>query len=112
MIPKPYHVGNIRHKITLPVFMRCLIDSRFTGMRSTSAHSCDSRHGITISPLTLTSFLRRSDIPLDKISGCSYAFAVETDRGTRAIPIGATGISRHGHVPTTEMEQPKRMHTA
>ena len=71
-----------------------IVDSRFTGLRSTSAHGPDLRHVITLFPFTIPSCFPDIDIPLDNISGFSYAFSVDTDEAKHAIPIGATGTSR------------------
>jgi hypothetical protein len=80
--------------IPKPSGAHLMIEFRFTGMRSRSAHRPDGRHFLTGLPITIASLFPRVDIPLDNIHGCSYAFSVEPDRGTRAIPIGAEADSR------------------
>jgi hypothetical protein len=79
-------------------------------LRPTSAHHPDVCHVLTLFPFSLPSFFPDRDIPLDKISLCSYASSSEMERGKKAIPIGATGDDRHGQIPTSEMEQTTRTH--
>lgn len=71
-----------------------IVELRVTGLRPKCAHNPDLRHVLPPFLFPSASLFPRVDIPLDNISLLLYAFSVESDRGTRAIPIGAEGASR------------------